>query len=82
MSQPAELSAHELVAMSIQLGIDMTPDGNLETHLDTMIDNLAGCTVELDQLMKQLEAYACSVKGIDIAELKAKLQRIETTDAI
>lgn len=67
----------ELIVMSVQLGIDMTPEGDLEERFDAFIQELDKCSNELDQLLDRVNHYATTVQGFDKAEYQALTQDID-----
>ena len=73
-------SPDDLIMISVQMGVDMTPNNDLEERLDAIINYVGACSNDLDQLLQRVEQYASTVKGIDLAELKAKVQ--ENIDAV
>lgn len=67
----SDVSPQELAIMSAQLGIDMTPNCDLEERLDSVIALSTACQNDLDKLMRTVESYARTVKGLSISELRA-----------
>jgi hypothetical protein len=63
---------NELLMMSVAMGVDMTPNADLEERLDAMIKYVGACSNDLDVLLQRVEKYASTVKGLDIAEIRAK----------
>ena len=60
---PTTSSTDNLVALSVQMGIDLTPDQDLEKRLDAMI----ATAKDLKQILKEVEAgiraYEYNVRG-------------------
>jgi hypothetical protein len=68
------LQPEEILLMSIQLGIDMTPHEDLVERLDAVIKEAEYCSNELDKLIQRVDSYASSVQGLDKAEIQALIQ--------
>lgn len=66
---------NDLIAMSVQMGTDMTPNGDLEQRLEVFASAAASCVEELDKLRDTVEKYALSIKGLDLSELYASANK-------
>jgi hypothetical protein len=64
-------SPDERLALSVILGVDMTPNGDLEDRLDAVIKASEDCRQQLDVVAKNLLKYAETVKGLDANEILA-----------
>lgn len=71
-----------LIGLSAQLGMDLTPNDDLEQRLEVFLNETKNCLKDLEQLQAQLEQYACTVKGLDVDELKRQASKLaaENTD--
>ena len=54
-----------LIALSIKLGVDLTPNQDLEERLDAIIAVSRHCVEELEELHKRVKDYSLTVKGFE-----------------
>jgi hypothetical protein len=61
-----------LIGLSAQMGVDLTPNDDLEERLEIFLKESQQCIAELEVLRDSLEHYAHSIKGLDVEDLKRK----------
>jgi len=66
--EPPEGEPNPLIAMSVRMGIDLTPNGDLEQRLDAVIAGAKMFKDELDDLEAKVRAYEETVDGLQTPE--------------
>ena len=62
---PPESEPNPMLALSVKMGIDLTPNGDFEQRLKAVVEGAKVFTDELKQLRAMVKAYEKTVNGLE-----------------